>query len=80
MPNLINKIEGLVFNYSIGNITYIKNITSEIQQEDYINLNGYNSFLQNLSSVNDTFLLTKPMNFGIKNSLNLQTKIIHINY
>ena len=80
MPYLINKIEGLVFDNTISNIVYIKNIISEIQQEDYINLNGYNSLLQNLSSVNDTFLLTKPMNFGIKNSLNLQTKIININF
>jgi hypothetical protein len=79
MPQLIKKVEGQFYDNTIGNVKLFSlPIVAKIQQEDYINLNGIIAFLQDLSKVQDTFLLSKPANFGLKQK-NRRVEI-HINY
>lgn len=80
MPKLITNIQGEFFESPIGETVLFKKITGEVQEEDYINLNGYIAYLQNLSKVQDTFLLLKPANFGLKNNFNLSIINIEIDY
>ena len=80
MPILIKKIEGEVFDNPIGDVKLIGGLSAQVQQEDYINLNGIIAYLQNLSKVEDTYLLTKPNGFGLKNNFNIETITLEIDY
>ena len=77
---LIKKIEGIVYNNVIGNVTLIKPISGVIQQEDYINLNGFIGYLQNLSKTEKTSALTKPYNYGLPNKYNMTMVTLEIDY
>lgn len=66
MPQLIKKIEGQIFNETIGTTQLLQSITGQVQQEDYVDLNGFIAYLQNLSKTQDTYLLINPVNFGLK--------------
>lgn len=80
MPQLLKKVEGEIFNFTIGDIKFNNQIVGQVQDDDYINMNGFIAFLQNLSKVEDTYLLHKSMGFGLKNSFNLEIKKIEISY
>jgi hypothetical protein len=80
MPQLIKKIEGEVFSFTVGDVIFNNQLIAQVQQEDYVNLNGFIAYLQNLSKANDTYLLTKPNNFGLKNNFNLDVKNLEIDY
>lgn len=80
MPQLIKKIEGVIFDNPIGDVKNITNITGQVQYDDYINLNGHIAFLQNLSKVQDSYMLISPVNFGLKNTFNLEIQTIEISY
>lgn len=80
MPILIKNIEGEFFDNTIGDVKLIGNLSAEVQQEDYINLNGIVAYLQNLSKVEDTYLLTKPSRFGLKNNFNIEMITLEIDY
>ena len=80
MPQLIKKVEGQVFDFTVGDIKFSNQLVAQVQGEDYINMNGFIAFLQNLSKVEDTYLLNKPARFGLKNQFNLEIKKIEISY
>lgn len=81
MPQLIKKVEGEVFDNPIGEIQYISQITGEIQEEDYISLNGFIAYLQNLIRIETTTTkLIKPVNFGLKNKFNKPMITLEIDY
>lgn len=80
MPQLIKKIQGEIFDVPSGDVNTLKPITGEVQQSDYININGLIAYLQNLSRVEDTYVLLKPLNFGLKNTHNLPITTLYINY
>lgn len=78
---LIKNVEGKFYSEIIGEVNLSTlPIVAQIQQEDYINLNGIVAYLQNLSRAQDTFLLSKPANFGLKNRLNIQIITLDIDY
>ena len=77
---LIKNIEGIVYNNIIGNVTLVKSISGVIQQEDYINLNGFVGYLQKLTRTEQTSALTKPFNFGLPNKNNITMVTLEINY
>jgi len=80
MPQLIKKVEGQVFDFTVGDIKYNYQLVAQVQDDDYINMNGLIAFLQNLSKADDTYLLNKPARFGLKNQFNLEVKNIEISY
>ena len=80
MAILIRNIEGEVLTNIESSLVYYKSITGEIQREDYINLNGFIAYLQNLSSAEETSRLTKPLNFGLKNQYNKNTITLDVSY
>lgn len=80
MPNLITKIEALVEDDKVGEVKLISVITGQVQQEDYIRINGLVAYLQNLSRAEKTSGITKPLNFGLKNKYNLEVVTVNIDY
>jgi hypothetical protein len=80
MPQLIKKIEGELFDLPIGSVQLFTNVTGEVQEEDYINMNGMVVFLQNFSKIEDTQGLTIPFGFGLKNTHNITMVTLEIDY
>lgn len=78
--NLIKNIQGELVNISNGSILYLSPITGEVQGEDYINLNGFIAYLQNLTKVEYTKGLVKPLTFGLTNKYNKTTQTLDISY
>lgn len=77
---LIKEIQGVIFTEKVGSITYIKNVTGELQREDYINLDGLVAYLQDFSKVEETKLLVKPPIMGLVNQNNNKMITLQINY
>jgi hypothetical protein len=80
MPQLIRNIQGEAYLVTTGTVYGFKSITGQIQQEDYINLNGFIAYLQNFTKVEDTELLIKPPLFGLINRYNIPVVTLEINY
>jgi hypothetical protein len=80
MPQLLKKVEGEILPYVIGDVRFVTSISGQIQLEDFINLNGFIAFLQNLSRTEFTAALSKPMEFGLKNENNIETITLDISY
>jgi hypothetical protein len=80
MPQLLKKVQGEILTNTIGNVSLISSVSGEIQQEDYINLNGFVAYLQNFSRVELLTELIPPMEFGLPNTYNIETKTLEISY
>jgi hypothetical protein len=57
----------------------LKAVLGEIQDRDFIKLNGLIALLQNFS-IEETIELSKPINFGLVNSINMARIELQINY
>jgi hypothetical protein len=80
MLKLLKKIQGEFLPNVIDDIRLITSVSGEIQQEDYINLNGFIAYLQNFSHVELETKLQTPIEFGLPNTYNIETKTLEINY
>ena len=80
MPQLIKKIESDLISDITNDVVLIKSVFGEIQGEDYINMNGFVAYLQDLSKTEVTTALTPPLSYGLKNKYNLQVKTLNIDY
>jgi hypothetical protein len=80
MPQLLKKVEGEILTHVIGDARFVTSVSGQIQQEDFINLNGFVAYLQNLSRTEFTSALLKPMEFGLKNENNIATITLDISY
>lgn len=80
MPQLIKKIEGELIDLPIGSVQLITSVTGQVQEEDYINMNGLVAFLQNFSKIEDTQGLKIPNGFGLKNTNNITMVTLEIDY
>lgn len=80
MPKLINNIQGEYFDLPIGEVISFKQIIGEVQEEDYVNMNGLIAYLQNFSKIEETQALLKPINFGLKNTNNITMITLEIDY
>lgn len=80
MPQLIKNIQGNFYDNTTGSVVYLKGISAEIQQEDYVHVYGLVAYLQNLTKVEQTSALTKPLLFGLKNNKNLPVTTLNIDY
>lgn len=80
MPKLLKKVEGEIYEPNTTSVVYVKSVSGEVQQEDYINLGGLVAYLQNLSEVQITSRLTKPLTFGLKNDKNLSVITLNVDY
>lgn len=80
MPKLINNIQGEYFDLPIGEVISFKQIVGEVQEEDYVNMNGLIAYLQNFSKIEETQALLKPINFGLKNTNNITMITLEIDY
>ena len=80
MPILIKDIKAVVLDNYTTNVSYYTTLSSDVQFEDYINLNGLIAYLQNLKRVESLTSLNKPLNFGLKNQYNLKKNYLQISY
>ncbi len=80
MPRLLKNVESELLSNLTTSLTYVKGIVGEVQFEDYININGFTAYLQDLSEVRLTSSLVKPTLFGLKNNSNLVITTINIDY
>jgi len=80
MPQLLKKVQGEILTNTIGDVNLITSVSGEIQQEDYINLNGFVAYLQNFYRVELAVELVTPMEFGLPNIYNIETKTLEISY
>ncbi len=80
MPQLLKKVQGEILTNTIGDVMLITSVTGEIQQEDYINLNGFVAYLQNFSRIELATELIPPMEFGLPNTYNIETQTLEISY
>jgi hypothetical protein len=80
MPQLIKNIEAVSVDILSDDITLVKSVSGQIQEEDYINMGGFVAYLQNLSRTEETYALTKPLLYGLNNARRLQIKNLNIDY
>ena len=80
MPQLVKNIIGIISSGTDGSVILVKNISGEVQQEDYVNINGYIAYLQNLTRTEYTQGLEKPLIYGLVNSHNLKSITLEIDY
>lgn len=80
MPKLIKKVEGELIDLPIGSVQLINNLTGEVQEEDYVNMNGLVAFLQNFSKIEYTQGLNIPNSFGLKNTHKVTMITLEIDY
>lgn len=80
MPRLIKNINASILDNYLGSVPYYTTLSSDIQFEDYINLNGFIAYLQNFTNVKEVIRLQKPSTFGLKNQYNVGLNILQISY
>lgn len=80
MPQLLKKVQGEILTNVIGDVRFVTGVYGQIQGEDYINLRGFVAYLQNFSRIEETSELLVPMEFGLPNTYNIETKTLEINY
>ena len=80
MLTLIKNIEGQYITETIGSVSLSNNIIGQIQQEDYVNLNGFVAYLQNLTKTEVTEALTKPLSVCPLKRYNREILTLDIDY
>ena len=78
MPILIQKVEGLILPYINGDVNLVKSVTGQVGREDYFSVNGFSGYLQNMSRMETTVLLQKPISFGLR--ILIPSVTLEINY
>lgn len=77
---LIRNIQGDTYPNVVDNINYLSTISGDVQREDYVNLNGFVGFLQNLTKAEETAVLSIPSSFGLANTNNKTIVTLEISY
>ena len=80
MPQLLKSIQGNIVENIMGDVNYVIGVSGEAQLEDYINLNGFVAYLQNFSRVRTLTELQTPLEFGLKNTYNIEMSTLEISY
>lgn len=80
MPILIQNIKGKKLTNIGTNVRYVSVINGKLQKEDYIDLNGFIGFTQNLSKTEETYGMDKPINFGLIDTYNKSNVTLEISY
>jgi hypothetical protein len=80
MPQLIKNIQGEIHTSPISETVLVKSIIGTIQLEDYITMNGFEAYLQNLTRTEYTKALNKPLSFGLTNNYNIPMVTLEISY
>ena len=78
MPILLKNIEGQILDNFEITTTLLKSVEGFYGEEDYINLGGFEAFLQNFKQASSVIDLTVPATFGLKN--NTDFVILNISY
>jgi hypothetical protein len=80
MPQLIKKINTEVLTGELSNVVLINTIRGEVQGEDYVEINGFIAFTQNLTKTDYTEALKIPRLFGLINRYNVPVVTLNIDY
>jgi hypothetical protein len=80
MPVYIKKVEGVILDTYLSEVSFISVINAEVQFEDYINLGNFIAFLQNFSKASEITNIEKPLTFGLRKQFNQETINLEISY
>lgn len=80
MPQLIISVTSNILDNFSTSVILFNSVTAQVQQEDYINLNGFTAYLQNFSKIEFTQTLQKPLTFGLVNTYNVPMVTLNISY
>jgi hypothetical protein len=80
MAQLIKYISADLYTNIEDSVNAFQSVYGEIQQNDYVNINGFIAFLQNLKQAEKTYAITNPINFGLKNQYNLSVITLNVDY
>lgn len=80
MPQLIKSVTFNIFGSVEGDVSYQKALFGDVQQEDYINMNGFVAFLQNFTQVETATKLNTPIPFGLQNINHIPVVTLNISY
>ena len=80
MPQLLKKVQGEILTSIIGDVKFVNFIYGQIQEGDYINLNGFVAYLQNFARIELLTELVTPIEFGLVNTNNVEMKTLEISY
>ena len=67
MPQFIKNIQAEELSLDTGSVNGVNSLSGVVKEEDYIQLYGFVAYLQNFTKTDETVLLNKPLNFGLKN-------------
>lgn len=68
MPILLKNIEGEILDNFETTTKLVKIIEGSYGEEDYINLGGFEAFLQDFRKANEVVDLINPPTYGLKNN------------
>jgi hypothetical protein len=77
---LVKNISANILDNADGSVVLIKSLKAEVQQEDYINMNGFIAYLQDLKKTEFTEGMAMPTAFGLKNKYNIPLVTLNIDY
>ena len=80
MPQFIKNIQAEELSLDIGSVNGVNSLSGVVKEEGYIQLYGFVAYLQNFTKTDETVLLNKPLNFGLKNRLNRPINYLEIDY
>jgi len=80
MPQFIKNIQAEELSLDTGSVNGVNSLSGVVKEEDYIQLYGFVAYLQNFTKTDETVLLNKPLNFGLKNRLNRPINYLEIDY
>ncbi len=80
MPFYIKKVEGVILDTYLSDVSFISLVNAEVQFEDYVNLGNFIAFLQNFSKASEIENIEKPLIFGLKRQFNEETINLEISY
>jgi len=80
MPQFIKNIQAEELSLDTGSVNGVNSLSGVVKEEDYVQLYGFVAYLQNFTKTDETVLLKKPLNFGLKNGLNRPINYLEIDY
>lgn len=73
MPRLLKNIETVIFDNFESTATLVRSVEGYYGEDDYINLGGFEAFIQDFRKVSEVTDYDVPPNFGLKNNTTFTT-------
>ena len=78
MDNLIKSVEGQVLDNFVSDVDLLNYVDASVDSEPYINISGFEAYLQDFTKADSITDITKPTGFGLKHNREITT--LNISY